>query len=174
MGSGEEFFVKVRLWSNEVAQELMNREWRIPPRPWSELFEKFTIPKRDARTIGSRMYLNLNYYQTNYVVMVAFTVIFFILRHRWSLFVVGTIIAGWVFATSMKPVIISGRKIRRKEKFYFMCVVTLVLPAITGVTRAFFMYFLVITSIICLHALFRHTNVRHKVTDIRQQVNDNW
>lgn len=143
MSFSGEFSATARFYGNEIMSELVNRDWRLPPRPWGELFERFTLPKRTLKAIGTRMYINLNYYQTNYIFILAVTLIVFLLRHRWSIFVVVAITAGWVYATSTKPIIFRGKRITRKQRFYFMGVATFILPLITGVTKHGFKYFIV-------------------------------
>ncbi|GAB2235631.1 hypothetical protein Droror1_Dr00026062 [Drosera rotundifolia] len=59
-------------WGNVTAEDLIDAlrevEWSSPPRPLSEFFSRFTLPRSYAKW-NSRLKCNLYYYRTNYFIM---------------------------------------------------------------------------------------------------------
>ncbi|KAK4396196.1 PRA1 family protein A1 [Sesamum angolense] len=62
-------------WSNVTAEDLIEAlrevDWSSPPRPVSEFFSRFTLPRSYAKW-NSRLKCNLYYYRTNYFIMIVF------------------------------------------------------------------------------------------------------
>ncbi|KAL1539491.1 PRA1 protein A1 [Salvia divinorum] len=62
-------------WSNVTAEDLVEAlrevDWSSPPRPFSEFFSRFTVPRSHAKW-SSRLKCNLYYYRTNYFLMIIF------------------------------------------------------------------------------------------------------
>ncbi|CAH2050441.1 unnamed protein product [Thlaspi arvense] len=62
-------------WSNVTAEDLIEAlrevDWSSPPRPISEFFSRFTVPRSYSKW-SSRIKCNLYYYRTNYYIMVMF------------------------------------------------------------------------------------------------------
>ncbi|KAJ6922410.1 hypothetical protein NC652_016148 [Populus alba x Populus x berolinensis] len=59
-------------WGNVTAEDLIDAlrevDWSSPPRPLSEFFSRFTLPKSSSKW-NSRLKCNLYYYRTNYFIM---------------------------------------------------------------------------------------------------------
>ncbi|KAJ6407828.1 hypothetical protein OIU84_011184 [Salix udensis] len=59
-------------WGNVTAEDLIDAlrevDWSSPPRPLSEFFSRFTLPKSSSKW-DSRLKCNLYYYRTNYFIM---------------------------------------------------------------------------------------------------------
>ncbi|CAA2982582.1 PRA1 family protein A1-like isoform X1 [Olea europaea var. sylvestris] len=62
-------------WSNVTAEDLIEAlrqvDWSSPPRPLSEFFSRFTVPRTVSKW-DSRLKCNLYYYRTNYFIMIVF------------------------------------------------------------------------------------------------------
>ncbi|XP_043698128.1 PRA1 family protein A1-like [Telopea speciosissima] len=62
-------------WGNVTAEDLIDAlrevDWSSPPRPLTEFFSRFTIPRSYAKW-SSRLKCNLYYYRTNYFIMIIF------------------------------------------------------------------------------------------------------
>ncbi|CAN6804979.1 unnamed protein product [Brassica oleracea var. botrytis] len=62
-------------WGNVTAEDLVDAlrevDWSSPPRPLSEFFSRFTVPKSLGKW-DSRLKCNLYYYRTNYFIMIVF------------------------------------------------------------------------------------------------------
>ncbi|XP_023636779.1 PRA1 family protein A1 [Capsella rubella] len=60
-------------WGNVTVEDLVDAlrevDWSSPPRPPSEFFSRFTVPKSFAKW-DSRLKCNLYYYRTNYFIMI--------------------------------------------------------------------------------------------------------
>ncbi|XP_010558341.1 PREDICTED: PRA1 family protein A1-like [Tarenaya hassleriana] len=60
-------------WGNVTVEDLVDAlrevDWSSPPRPLSEFFSRFTVPKSFAKW-DSRLKCNLYYYRTNYFIMI--------------------------------------------------------------------------------------------------------
>ncbi|KAF6176004.1 hypothetical protein GIB67_032627 [Kingdonia uniflora] len=62
-------------WGNVTTEDLMDAlrevDWSSPPRPLTEFFSRFTIPRSYSKW-NSRLKCNLYYYRTNYFLMIIF------------------------------------------------------------------------------------------------------
>ncbi|KZV53405.1 hypothetical protein F511_10191 [Dorcoceras hygrometricum] len=62
-------------WGNVTTEDLIEAlrevDWSSPPRPVSEFFSRFTVPRSFAKW-DSRVKCNLYYYRTNYFIMIVF------------------------------------------------------------------------------------------------------
>ncbi|KAH9614429.1 hypothetical protein KSS87_002812 [Heliosperma pusillum] len=60
-------------WGSVTAEDLMDAlrevDWSSPPRPFSEFFSRFTLPRSFPKW-NSRLKCNLYYYRTNYFILV--------------------------------------------------------------------------------------------------------
>lgn len=57
--------------AEDLVDALREVDWSSPPRPLSEFFSRFTVPKSLAKW-DSRLKCNLYYYRTNYFIMIVF------------------------------------------------------------------------------------------------------
>nr|KJB11200.1 hypothetical protein B456_001G247100 [Gossypium raimondii] len=64
-------------WGNVTAEDLIEAlrevDWSSPPRPLSEFFSRFTVPRSYAKW-NSRLKCNLYYYRTNYFILIVLIV----------------------------------------------------------------------------------------------------
>ncbi|XP_015897004.1 PRA1 family protein A1 [Ziziphus jujuba] len=62
-------------WGNVTAEDLIDAlrevDWSSPPRPFSEFFSRFTVPRSYPKW-NSRLKCNLYYYRTNYFILIIF------------------------------------------------------------------------------------------------------
>ncbi|KAK1265440.1 PRA1 family protein A1 [Acorus gramineus] len=62
-------------WGNVTTEDLIDAlrevDWSSPPRPVSEFFSRFTVPRSHSKW-SSRCKCNLYYYRTNYFIMMIF------------------------------------------------------------------------------------------------------
>ncbi|KAG0487826.1 hypothetical protein HPP92_006377 [Vanilla planifolia] len=62
-------------WGNVTAEDLIDAlrevDWSSPPRPFTEFFSRFAVPRSFAKW-NSRLKCNLYYYRTNYFIMITF------------------------------------------------------------------------------------------------------
>jgi len=165
---------RIRFLFRELSTEIANRDWRAPPRPWSDFFERFSIPKKDANSVANRAILNSHIYQTNYCIILGAALLYYILFRPTSLFVVGCIIVAWVYATSPKPIVIKGRRITRRERFLSVSILSLFTLIVSGILLSFTRTLGVAIFFILLHASLRHTGIRSKVGEIRTHMADRW
>lgn len=100
--------------------------------------------------------------------------LYFIMRKPSSIFVVGAIVVGWVQATSPKPLILNGRRIKRKERFLGVSILSTLILVLSGVLHSFLNSMGVGLTLIMTHMCLRHTNIRSKAGAIRTQMADLW
>lgn len=165
---------RLRFLYEELSSEIANRDWRTPPKPWSQFFEKFTLPHKDLNTIANRAFLNSHIFQANYCMLLGAALLYFVLRRPSAVFVVGAIIVGWVYATSTRPLVLNGRRITRKERFLSFAVLSLLALIVSGVLISFVEIVGVAFCVCVLHASLRHTSIRNKVGEIRTHMADRW
>ncbi|CAK9151436.1 unnamed protein product [Ilex paraguariensis] len=62
-------------WGNVTGEDLIEAlrevDWSSPPRPLSEFFSRFTVPRSYSKW-DSRLKCNLYYYRTNYFILIVF------------------------------------------------------------------------------------------------------
>ncbi|KAA8498048.1 PRA1 family protein F2 [Porphyridium purpureum] len=166
---------RVMYWAAEARREITDRDYRLPPRTWREFLERFTMPNvRDPHAVWNRVYLNLNYFQTNYIILYALSLIMFLLERPWSAIELTVLITGWVTATGTTPIIVRNRRVKRHERFLFMGVMSIVLPLCTGILFSLVKHFLVVTLLILLHAAVRHSSLRYRPMELHSQITDKW
>ena len=165
---------RIRFTLNDLTGEIANRDWRLPPRPWSDFFERFSVPQSSTASWKNRIALNSHIYQGNYCILLAVSLVYYVVRHPWSVFLVGGVTAGWVYATSPKPIVVRGRRITRHERFLFASVASFLLLAIAGVISSFAKTFAVVGTCILVHSSARHTSMRNKIGEIRTHMADHW
>lgn len=165
---------RLRFLLHELNLEISNRDWRTPPRPWSEFFERFSLPKNNLKSLANRALLNSHVYQTNYCIILGAALLYYVLRRPASVFVIGCVIVAWVYATSPTPLLIRGRRITRRERFLSVTLFSFLALLISGVLPSFARVVAVALFLILLHASFRHTSLRNKVGEIRTHMADRW
>ncbi|KAL0911764.1 hypothetical protein M5K25_019925 [Dendrobium thyrsiflorum] len=57
--------------TDDLIDALREVDWSAPPRPLTEFFSRFTVPRSSAKW-DSRLKCNLYYYRTNYFMMIVF------------------------------------------------------------------------------------------------------
>lgn len=163
---------RARLLLDDLKNELVNRDWKASLKPWSEFFKRFTVPKREA--VYNRVVVNSHIYQANYIFVFGMALLYYVLTHPMSLFIVGTITVACVNASSPTPIVIGGRRITQSERHWAVLGLSLVLLTASGVLRSFSLTLGLTAAAVLAHACFRHTNVRHKVSEFRHHVSDAW
>lgn len=80
---------------------------------------------------ASRLRKNAAYFRINYLIVTSLTVAAAFVLNPQSLFVLGFLMAGWVymFAVRQGPLVISGREIRWEKKRPFHCHVWFMSPS---------------------------------------------
>ncbi|KAK8955108.1 PRA1 family protein A1 [Platanthera zijinensis] len=70
-------------WGNVTMEDLIDAlrevDWSSPPRPLTEFFSRFTVPRSSSK-LNSRLKCNFYYYRTNYFIMIIFILAIAFLR----------------------------------------------------------------------------------------------
>lgn len=164
---------RLRAVARSFVSEATVRDWRMPPRPWSEFFGRFSVPWRTRASWLDRVSLNSHTFQTNYCIIVGAALVYYVVRRPWAIFVVGASIVSWVHATSPTPFLVSGRRITRRERFAAATSITTILFLLSGILGSFVLLLLWSALIFLCHASFRHTAVHAKFGDLTDRKN-NW
>lgn len=170
---GPSLEAQLRFLYDQITTDVSSRQW-APLKPWSEFSNRFTVPKAERKAISNRVLLNSHIYQTNYLMILGTFLLYYVLRHPLSIFVLGCITIVWVQARSLKPVIINRRRITRREKYLAASGFTVMSLVLTGVLASFFSVMSIGSALVLSHACFRHTSLRHKVDDMRAQMQSTW
>ncbi|GFH23136.1 PRA1 family protein, partial [Haematococcus lacustris] len=84
-------------------------------KPWAEVVDRTALskPANLAEALG-RIKKNTAYFKVNYLVVVLTTCVVTFLMHPSSLFVLGLLLAAWIYLLFIRqqPVVISGRQLR--------------------------------------------------------------
>lgn len=165
---------RLRLIFHDIMTEIKNRNWNEPLKPWGDFFERFTVPKKDLQVISSRAVVNSHIYQANYCFIFGFSLLLFFLRHPSSIFVIGGIMAAFVYTRSPRPLILNGKRITRRDRYRAFFLISTFSLVLTGIFSSFLTFLSTSLSLVLGHACFRHTNIRQKVSEFRNHPSDFW
>lgn len=143
-------------------QEAYGRDWRAPAAPWGDFVARFSLPPRRKGVSAyiDRVALNSHVYQANYVALLLFALLLFMLRQPRAVLAVAPSAALWVRATSPRPVVVRGRRVTRRQRFGVAAAVSLVLGVLSGLFWGFISVGWATVCVCLLHACLRHSHAR--------------
>ncbi|KAL3650321.1 PRA1 protein B3 [Castilleja foliolosa] len=129
-------------------------------RPWSELIDRSALSRPDNLSdAASRIRKNFNYFRVNYVSLLALSLALSLLSHPFSLLVLLSLLAAWIFLylfrPSDQPVVIAGRTFSDRETLGILLVSTVVVVFLTSVGSVLISAVLVGLAVVCVHGAFR-------------------
>lgn len=128
-------------------------------RPWQELVDRTSFAKPDSLADASnRVKKNIGYFRANYSVVLLIMVILSMLTSPFSIFwLCGLALAwGYIFMVRTDPIVISGRVISDREKFFALTAITvLIVFVVSKVGSILISGLLVGTVAIVAHATMR-------------------
>lgn len=159
---------------DDFITEIKSRNWNEPLVPYSNFFERFTVPRKDLQVISNRVLVNSHIYQSNYLLICGTAFLIYVLWHPSSVFVVGVILAAFVYTKSPTPLVVNGRLITRRDRYRAFALFSAVVLVLTGVLSSIMKVLSLCLCLVLSHACFRHTNIRYKATHFRTQPADSW
>ncbi|KAL0282236.1 UNVERIFIED_CONTAM: PRA1 family protein B3 [Sesamum angustifolium] len=89
-------------------------------RPWLELLDRSSFSRPDSLSeAASRIRKNFSYFRINYISLLALSLAFSLLSHPFSLIVLLSLLAAWLFLYSFRPsdqpVVVAGRTFSDRE-----------------------------------------------------------
>ncbi|GER57728.1 prenylated Rab acceptor protein [Striga asiatica] len=129
-------------------------------RPWSELIDRsaFSRPENLSEA-ASRVRKNFSYFRVNYLSLLALSLALSLLSHPFSLLVLLSLLAAWIFLylfrPSDQPVVLAGRTFSDREILGILVVSTVVVVFLTTVGSLLISALLVGLAVICAHGAFR-------------------
>lgn len=170
---------RIRFYVGEYYDLLTQYDFRQPPKPWSEFFQKFSIPK--ASSLKSRIVINTEYFSANYLRLFLFTVFLYAIIHPWTWMIFLLLLGLWYIAVwrdrrawSLTTFGYPQWKITQKQRFLFLCGLTLGFIGWSSLFLSLFIYLSVTCLFVLLHACLRHVTFRAKWNELRLQVMDAW
>ncbi|KAL6531127.1 PRA1 protein B3 [Orobanche hederae] len=129
-------------------------------RPWSELIDRSALSRPDNLSeAASRIRKNFNYFRVNYVSLLALSLALSLLSHPFSLVVLLSLLAAWIFfylfRPSDQPVVVAGRTFSDRETLAILVVSTIVVVFLTSVGSLLISALLVGLAVVCTHGAFR-------------------
>ncbi|KAL6503781.1 PRA1 protein B3 [Orobanche gracilis] len=129
-------------------------------RPWSELIDRSALSRPDNLSeAASRIRKNFNYFRVNYVSLLALSLALSLLSHPFSLLVLLSLLAVWIFLylfrPSDQPVVVAGRTFSDRETLGILVVSTIVVVFLTSVGSLLISALLVGLALVCTHGAFR-------------------
>ncbi|XP_031486293.1 PRA1 family protein A1-like [Nymphaea colorata] len=124
-------------WGNVTTEDLLDAlrevDWSSPPRPLTEFFSRFTVP-RSYDKWNSRLKCNLYYYRTNYFIMITFILGMGFLRKPIGL--IAAVLAGLAIAFLNDSFAVSfNEKVTRTVRQFSPHLAAKMRPPITPVIR---------------------------------------
>ncbi|XP_021769259.1 PRA1 family protein B3-like [Chenopodium quinoa] len=129
-------------------------------RPWYELLDRtaFTRPENLSDAF-SRIRKNAAYFRVNYLSLLAAVLAFSLISHPFSLLVLLSLLASWIFLylfrPSDQPVVIFGRTFSERETLGILVVSTVVVIFLTSVGSLLISAALIGLAIVSVHGAFR-------------------
>lgn len=107
-------------WGNVTAEDLLEAlrevEWSSPPRPLTEFFSRFTVPRSFSKW-NSRLKCNLYYYRTNYFIMIIFILGMGFFRKPLAIFAAGLVALSIAFLNDSFAVTFNEKVTRTVRQF---------------------------------------------------------
>lgn len=128
-------------------------------KPWSEVLERgaFTKPANLSEA-SARLRKNAAHFRVNYLIILLASVAGGFLMHPSSLFVLGALLAGWVyvFAVHTGPLVLNGRELSEREKFLGMGALSFVVVFfLTNVASVVFSAVMMGAALVAVHGACR-------------------
>ncbi|KAL0299339.1 UNVERIFIED_CONTAM: PRA1 family protein B3 [Sesamum radiatum] len=129
-------------------------------RPWLELLDRSSFSRPDSLSeAASRIRKNFSYFRINYISLLALSLAFSLLSHPFSLIVLLSLLAAWLFLYSFRPsdqpVVVAGRTFSDREVLGILVVSTIVVVFLTSVGSLLISALLVGLAVVCTHGAFR-------------------
>lgn len=128
-------------------------------KPWAEVFDRSSFSKpATLQEATSRLRKNVAYFRVNYAAATVATVALAFLSHPSSLLVLGALVLAWVyvFALHTGPLVINGRTLSDREKFFGMSAASFVLVFfLTGVGSLAFSALVAAGALVAAHGAMR-------------------
>ncbi|KAF5751324.1 hypothetical protein HS088_TW02G00337 [Tripterygium wilfordii] len=141
-------------FSGSVRHALSNR------RPWTELIDRTAFTKPDSLADAtSRVRRNYSYFRVNYLTLIAIVLMISLLWHPYSLLILVTLLAAWLFLYSFRPsdqpLVIFGRAFSDRETLGFLIVLIVVVIFLTSAGSVLVSAALIGVALVCVHGAFR-------------------
>ncbi|CAI0415619.1 unnamed protein product [Linum tenue] len=129
-------------------------------RPWTELIDRSAFTRPESLTeAAARIRKNLSYFKVNYISMLVVVLGFSLLSHPFSLLVLLSLLASWIFLylfrPSDQPVVILGRTFSERETLGVLLLSTIVVVFLTSVGSLLISALMAGVAIVCVHGAFR-------------------
>ncbi|KAI8540159.1 hypothetical protein RHMOL_Rhmol09G0240500 [Rhododendron molle] len=129
-------------------------------RPWPELLDRSSLSRPDSLSeAASRIRKNSSYFRVNYLTLIALVLSLSLLSHPFSLLVLLSLLAAWIFLylfrPSDQPLVVLGRTFSDREILGVLVVSTVVVVFLTSVGSLLISALLVGIGIVCAHGAFR-------------------
>ncbi|KAG8390151.1 hypothetical protein BUALT_Bualt01G0053700 [Buddleja alternifolia] len=129
-------------------------------RPWLELLDRSSFNRPDSLSdAASRIRKNFSYFRINYISLLALSLALSLLSHPFSLLVLLSLLAAWLFLylfrPSDQPVVIGGRAFSDREVLGILLVSSIVVVFLTSVGSLLISALLVGLAVVCTHGAFR-------------------
>ncbi|CAK7325935.1 unnamed protein product [Dovyalis caffra] len=129
-------------------------------RPWYELIDRNSMARPDSLSeAATRIRKNLPYFKVNYITLLVLILAFSLLSHPFSLLVLLSLLASWIFLylfrPSDQPLVILGRSFSDRETLGILVVLTIVVIFLTSVGSLLISALMVGFALVCAHGAFR-------------------
>ncbi|KAE9451519.1 hypothetical protein C3L33_16570, partial [Rhododendron williamsianum] len=129
-------------------------------RPWPELLDRSSLSRPDSLSeAASRIRKNSSYFRVNYLTLIALVLSLSLLSHPFSLLVLLSLLAAWLFLylfrPSDQPLVVLGRTFSDRETLGVLVLSTVVVVFLTSVGSLLISALLVGIGIVCAHGAFR-------------------
>ncbi|KAL6337634.1 hypothetical protein AAG906_037227 [Vitis piasezkii] len=148
----------VRLFITHITDSVRNGF--AQRRPWSELVDRTAFSRPESFSEAAlRVRKNYTYFRVNYLSLIALTLAFSLLTNPFSLLLLLSLLAAWLFLylfrPSDPPLVLFGRTFSDRETLGILVVLSVVVIFLTSVGSVLISALMVGAAIVCAHGAFR-------------------
>lgn len=139
--------------------------WFNLQRPWNQFFERFSVPKQDWAAFERRVYANLWYWRSNYIVVGIVVSLWTLLSNPATIFCASLCIPLWAYCAFLrKDFKFGSARLTRQQVIVGLCIFSLILFLWTGAFLPSIFIGSCSAALTLLHATFRPANTKATVS----------
>ena len=166
---------RLRNVAGALSDELAGRELNQPPASLYQFFDNIENPTklRSMSAWRDRVRHNSRLFQTNYLIIVACFLVFYIVTHPLSVILMCMVAAGCITAASPKPEIyLQGRELTRQERLVSAAALSSMVLCVFGVLSSLSFNLMMATGTVLAHASVRRVGTSEKVENLKNRLKE--
>lgn len=159
--------------ASALSDEFAGREWSQAPAPVYQFFENIESPTklRSVSAWKARLRHNTRLFQTNYMILVACFLVFYVVTHPLSVMLMVAVAAGCITAASPKPDIhFQGRVLTIQERMVGAAAISTMCLCVFGVLSSLSFNLMMASGVVLTHATVRRVGTGEKIEGLKKRL----